>query len=295
MYLDLDVIDTARNQIKLSFYSTSMYRLSHRAVTASSDNRKGRMNQNANLWILFELASLLQLRRGFTGDRMPRCAHAAYERLVTDTYHPEQSIMLTKNNIDVALSYMRTLHSSVERGELLDAMETRLRLQQAGHDMHAAAYPLPFATAPGDVQFIQPLSTVKELETPYVPKLHTQTRTRITATPLTSPDGTQDMTRLGFDALHLQSAMSNGQELTIEHIAVAIFGEIQEDGSRAKTKVSFLRAKQAALNMVTLKRAVPIPDRQNMVSIRAKYQSEGVQLEALMNMAVRDGIASRKP
>lgn len=102
------------------------------------------------------------------------------------------------------------------------------------------------------------------------------------------------MTRLSFDALHLQSQMANGQELTIEQIAKDIFGELLENGDRQITKVSMLRAKRAATNMVALKRAEPIKGMLGLAAIRAKYHTQGTQLEALMNMAVRSAVIGRQ-
>lgn len=101
------------------------------------------------------------------------------------------------------------------------------------------------------------------------------------------------MSRLSFDALILQSKIASDESLTIDHIATVIFGIEGEDGKPVMTKTSRARAVRAAMNLITMKRAVPFPDRQNMTAIRSAA-SNGVQAESIMNMVVRGGVDRRK-
>ena len=299
MYIDLDIVRLAQREVGLHSYKTSLFRGAKTAVAKFSRLRQHRMRQYSCLWVAFEAAATIHAMSGMDGDRMHRCAHAAYERLIQDMQTDAQTNLLYPGSVDSAFAIIYSVDEDA-RHSIFRIIETRMLLQLSGIDVHGACYPLPFTGQNQDLMSDPTITNSKGEITQNTERLLVRKSAHgvdirwFRAGPLISPDGTQDMTRLGFDALHLQSMMSNGQELTIEYIATEIFGIEQPDGSRTKTKVSIQRAKQAAINMVTLKRAVALPDRAHMNAVRAKYHSEGTQLEALMNMAVRDGVASRK-
>ena len=299
MYIDLDMVRLAHDEADTYSYKTTLYRGAKAAVVKFSRLVQHRMRQYSCLWITFEAAATIHEMAGAEGDRMRRCAHAAYERVVLDMQTDAQINLLFPGSIDAAFAIIYSVDAE-DRRAVFRAIETRMMFQLSGIDVHGSAYPLPFAEQTRDLMSDPTITNARGEITQNTERLLVRKSAHgvdirwLRAGPLISPDGTQDMTRLGFDALHLQSMMSNGQELTIEHIATEVFGTLQPDGSRTKTKVSLQRAKQAAINMVTLKRAVALPDRATLTSIRAKYSTEGTQLEALMNMAVRDGVSSRK-
>lgn len=298
MYYDLHALSIAREQIDSKLYHTSLVMAARKAVKKPSVWPDIRAMQYIQLWLSFEVAAELQDHvDGESPTLMRRAAHAAYERFTKGIETPDQDRILNDANLDILTRVHRDYATRELLLDIYSCIETRILLmkecfnyygQQYGGDFRYTGhdYELAFAAMSNKHKKI---ATVAHNQPAIVQKYHTV----VPATPLTDKNGNQDMSRLGFDALHLQSKLANGQTATLDYIATEIFGEEQPDGTRIKTKMSELRAKRAAINMVTLKRAVAAPSRMLMDSITARYETPGTQLEAVMNMVVRGGVMSR--
>lgn len=95
-----------------------------------------------------------------------------------------------------------------------------------------------------------------------------------------------EMPRISLDGMMLQAHLSADETMTIERIALEVFGE---PGQKEPTAVQRMRAKRAASNLVNLQAAKAIPNVREMTAVQSVV-SAGTQAAAAMNMMIRRGV-----
>lgn len=99
----------------------------------------------------------------------------------------------------------------------------------------------------------------------------------------------QEMSRMTFDGLLLQSHLPEGETLSISEIAATMFCREGEPVG----KIAIGRAKQAALNLVALGNARAVPNRREMTHVLS-CASPGTQLSAIMSLSIRRSVQNRR-
>ncbi len=273
MYTEVfTLLQSVRKNMDVPTHRTTLMRVARASVYAPAARHVHRRRQNIAARIVYEMANWYQGTPDTPGysETIARCARAAYHRSIDPEYATN---LLTVDNMRAAFAII-VGKSAESRLEFFDIMETRILTAEAGLECYQDMYqPIAGVEEPAQFTMSSWFNNTKKSE-------------------IKTESGDDDMARLSFDGLYLQSQLSSGQEMTLQQIATEVFGD-EVNGVRVATAVSRTRAKQAAVNMVTLKRAVAIPNLIGMMSVRAQYSTEGTQLEALMNMAVRDGCTNR--
>lgn len=95
-----------------------------------------------------------------------------------------------------------------------------------------------------------------------------------------------EMPRISLDGMMLQAHLSADETMSIDRIAIEVFGE---PGQKEPTAVQRLRARRAASNLVNLEAAKAIPNMREMTAVRSMV-SAGTQAAAAMNMMIRRGV-----
>jgi|SRR5471030_430925 len=99
-------------------------------------------------------------------------------------------------------------------------------------------------------------------------------------------------TRLSRDGLMLQTLLGQDTKISIIEAAQKLFSAKTSTGSEI-TSTALTRATRAAKNLATIGRAKLEPTWDNPQTIISVQKQPGMQLEALMNLAVRQSVGRR--
>lgn len=100
-----------------------------------------------------------------------------------------------------------------------------------------------------------------------------------------------EMSRLSYDGLVLQSNLGVGELLNIQDAAKSIFSDSDK---KKTTSVAVTRTVHAAKNLIAMGRAIAKPSRADMQFIQSTATDNGMQLEAVMNLTVRQANERRR-
>lgn len=96
-----------------------------------------------------------------------------------------------------------------------------------------------------------------------------------------------EMSRISQDGMLLQAYLAPNEQVSLRQVALDVFAE---HGQKEPTDIQLFRAKRAANNLIALGSAKAFPEKKAMTHVISTV-SAGTQAAALMNLAIRQGIA----